>query len=126
VQRVRMLGLAYLLLGVIELAWCMFCVFGGALLVLVGGAAPELGQLRWIGGGAYGLLAIAALMMGVAHCVSGALLRRGRGVVPLVIGFAACLPSLVLALYCAPFALVAIGCTIYVLADPEARKALDA
>ena len=63
--------------------------------------------------------------MGVVHCVSGALLRRGRGLVPLVIGFAACLPSLVLALYCAPLSLFAIGFSLYVLADAEARRALD-
>lgn len=124
-QRVRTLGLVFISLGVIELAWCAFCVFGGALLTVVGFADKEMGPLLWIGGGAYGLLAAAAFLMGAVHVGSGAMLRRGSGIVAAVVGMATCLPSLVLALYCFPFSLGALIYGIVVLLDPEARKALE-
>lgn len=124
-QRVRTLGLVFITLGVIELSWCAFCVFGGAILAVVGFADDKLGPLLWIGGGAYGLLAFAALIMGSVHIGSGAMLRKGRGTVAAVVGMATCLPSLILALYCFPFSFGALIYGIVVLLDPEARKALE-
>ncbi len=124
-QRVRNLGLAFVTLGVIELSWCAFCLFGGALLTIVGFADEKMGPLLWLGGGAYGLLAAAAFLMGAVHVGSGAMLRRGSGTIAAVVGMATCLPSLVLALYCFPFSLGALVYGIVVLLDPDARKALE-
>ncbi len=125
-QRVRTLGLVYVLLGVIELAWALFCVFGGALLGLAGFADDRLGPVMWLGGGAYVLLALAAAIMGTVHVVAGGLLRRGRGMIAAIVGLAACLPSMVLALYCFPFSLGALVYGIVVLLDADARRQLDA
>ncbi len=124
-QRIRNLGLVYITLGVIELAWAAFCVFGGAMLTVVGFADKDLGPLLWLGGGAYGLLAVAAFLMGAVHVGTGLKLRSGTGMVAAIVGMAVCLPSLILALYCAPFSFGAMIYAIVVLLDPEVRKQLD-
>lgn len=124
-SRIQNLGTVLLALGVIELMWAVFCVFGGAILGLVGFADDELGPLMWIGGGAYVLLGLAAVGMGAVHVVTGWMVRRGRGMIAAVVGLAACLPSMILALYCFPFSLGALVYGVIVLLDPAARRQLE-
>lgn len=124
-NRTRTLGTVYFALGVIELAWALFCVFGGAMLGLAGFADDRLGPLMWLGGGAYALLGLAAVGMGAVHVVTGLMVRRGRGMIAAVVGLAACLPSMILALYCFPFSLGALVYGVMVLLDPLARRQLE-
>jgi hypothetical protein len=123
-NRLRNLGLAWLALGFVELAWVAFCVFGGLVLGLVGFGDREL-QPMWVLSGAYGLLAVFNLPIAALHVLTGVRLRQGRGLLLLIASIAAALMSLISALYCSPLALAVIVYAIVVLADPEAREILD-
>lgn len=124
-ERIRTLGLVFVALGVIEWAWCAFCVFGGGILGIVGFADHEMGKFLWLGSGVYGLLALAAFGMGAVHVAAGVRLRGGKGMILGIVALATCLVSMVLALYCAPFSLAAVVYGLVVYADPECRKVLD-
>ena len=124
-ERVRTLGLTFLTLGMIELAWVAFCLFGGAILAITGFIGHEMGKFLWLLAGASGVLALGNLPLALLHVWAGWTLRKGSGLVTAIAAMAACLVSLVFAMYCAPFSLFALGHAIVVLADAEARRALD-
>jgi hypothetical protein len=124
-ERARTLGLTFLALGMIELGWVAFCLFGGALLALTGFADRDMGKFLWVLSGAYGIIAAANVPIALIHLYAGRQLRSGTGLVAAIAAVAACLPSLVFALYCAPFALGALVHGIVVLADAETRAAID-
>jgi hypothetical protein len=125
IERLRTLGLVHISLGCVELAWAFFCVAGGAILGAAGFAEDDLGAWMWAGTAVYWLLAAASTALGLLHVASGLAARRARGLVLLVLGAAACLVSMVLALYCFPFSLATLIYTIVVLADAEVRRVLD-
>ncbi|MEQ1506564.1 MAG: hypothetical protein ABMB14_30325 [Myxococcota bacterium] len=123
--RLRNLGAAFLALGMIELAWVAFC-FGGAALLGIGVLLPDEGKLLLVGSAAYVILALVNLPIALIHLLAGAKLRQGTATLLLALAaFAASLVSMVLALYCSPFTLAVLVYAVVVLADPDAREALD-
>lgn len=124
-ERIRNLGLALIVLGVVELAWVAFCVFGGLVLGLVGFADRDLGPMLWVLSGAYALLALGCVPIAALHVYAGLQLRKGRGFLLTIVALAAGLVSLVFALYCSPLTLIVCVYGAVVLLDPEVRKILD-
>jgi hypothetical protein len=125
-EKVPALGLAMLTLGIFELAWCAFCVFGGLFLGLAGPLLEEMPMYVFVAGGlAYLLLAVAALLMGIIHVVAGWQLWKGRGRILGIVGLAVCAVSMILALYCAPISLSVLVLGIVVYVDPKVHAAFD-
>ena len=124
-SKAKNLGLALIALSFIEIAWVLFCVFGGLLLGLAGFADAELGAALWIGTGAYWVLALFNLPVALLHLYAGTQLRKGKGLILAIAALAACMPQMVLALYCFPFEAVVLIFGIVVLADAEVRELLD-
>ena len=121
---VRLLGLCFVGLGMVEVAWVLFCLFGG---LLLGGAAafgPKQPEL-WLGLGAYWLLALVNTPIALLHLLAGFRLRGGRGLYLTMAAIAACMPAMIFALYCSPLVLPVMVFGIVVLILPESRKVLD-
>lgn len=124
-KRARTLGLAWIGLGFLELGWALFCVFGGALLGLVGLVDDETGVFMLLGSGMYAVLAVFAGLVGALHVFTGTRLRAGTGLLWVLASIAGAMAGLVLALYCFPFTMGVLIYTFVVLADGEVREALD-
>lgn len=124
-ERARTLGLVLIGIGLMELAWVVFCVGGGLLLGLTGFIDDAMGPMLWIGGGAYFVLALVNTPIALLHLFAGSRLRQGRGLVLAIAAVAAGMVSLVFALYCSPFTLAGMIYAIIVLADADVRKVLD-
>jgi hypothetical protein len=112
-------------LGFVEIAWALFCVFGGLLLGLIGLVDDQTGLLMLLGSGVYGILAVFAGLVGTLHVVTGMKLRSGTGLMWALASMAGGLASLVLALYCSPFTLVVLLYAAVVIGNSEVREALD-
>lgn len=123
--KARTLGLVLLCMSFVELAWVAFCLFGGVVLGLVGLADEQFQGIGLLGGGVYAFMALLNLPIALLQGAAGVQLRRGKGLILTLAALAATVASLLLALYCFPFAL---GVLIYgaiVLSDAEVRKLLD-
>ena len=123
-RHIRTLGLVFIALGMIEIMWVLFCIFGGVLLGGVAAFGPDEPAL-WLGTGAYWLLALFNAPIAMLHLFAGARLSRGRGLYVAIAAIAACLPALIFALYCSPFELAAAVYGLVVLLLPESREILD-
>ena len=124
-NKAKNLGLALIALSFIELAWVLFCIFGGLLLGIAGFVDAEFGPALWIGTGAYWVLAAFNAPVALLHLYAGTQLRKGRGLIVAIAGLAACMAQMVMALYCFPFEMVVLIFGIVVLADSEVREYLD-
>lgn len=119
------LGLALIFLAMLELCWFAFCIFGGAVLGLVGFVDDEVGLLMWFLSGTYGLLAMVNLPIALLHGFAGTRLRQGKGLMLAMAALATCMIQLVLALYCFPFEIGVLIYGLVVLADEDVRTLLD-
>jgi hypothetical protein len=127
-ERVRTLGLVFLGLGCVELAWVFFCVFGGLILGVAGFAPIDQGEYLWLGMAAYWVIGLGCTPIALLHVGTGLRLRHRRkgGMTLAVVSLASCMVTMVLALYCFPFTLGACIYALMVLTDPDARAVMDA
>ena len=123
-ERARNLGLAFITLGFFELAWVLFCVFGGLLLGVVGFVDEEFRMMFALTAG-YWVIGLVCLPIGVLHVVAGIQLRQGRGLILAIASLAAGAIGLVLALYCVPVSVPVLIYGFIVLLDPEVRRYLE-
>ncbi len=125
-DKAKNLGLALIALSFIEAAWALFCVFGGLVLGAMGLVDDAMMLPMFVLSGTYGLLVLFNLPIAALHFFAGLRLRQGKGLILAIAALTACLPQMILALYCFPFEGLVLFYGIFVLADAEVRKQLDA
>jgi len=124
VKLVRLLGLSFVALGMVEVAWVVFCVVGGLLLGGLAAFGPKQPEM-WLGLAGYWVLAAVNTPIAMLHLLAGFRLRRGRGLYTTMAAIAACMPAMLFALYCSPLVLPVMVFGIVVLILPDSRKVLD-
>lgn len=125
--RLKTLGLVFMGLGFIELAWVAFCVFGGLFLGVGGLLGLGDDEMLVVVGlsGVYVVLAAVNAVIAALHLWTGRALRQGRGMLLLLASIAACVMNFVFALYCFPFTAIAVVFAFVTLLDADARAVLD-
>ncbi len=125
-DKAKNLGLALIALSFIEAAWALFCVFGGLVLGAMGFVDEQMMLPMFVLSGTYGLLVLFNIPVAALHFFAGMRLRQGTGLVLAIAALAACLPQMIMALYCFPFEGLVLFYGIFVLADAGVRKELEA